>query len=184
MTKQLRAAAQVFDRNFAGDKPKCSLAEAAATWVDYFGTDSKEKAKSWQRLARSSAIQFVFAMEMLQWFALGKGPNGPTSWRHTRICSRMKCRNGSGGLLPRSVLGMPCVLRGGHPEVGRTLLRGVRHGRCQGEQEGQEKRRSAGDPLLEAGLHLKVFLGLEVLPASLLLHLQRKARRNPRRIRR
>ena len=46
MTKQLRAAAQVFDRNFAGDKPKCSLAEAAATWVDYFGTDSKEKAKS------------------------------------------------------------------------------------------------------------------------------------------
>jgi hypothetical protein len=29
-----------------------------------------------------------------------------------------------------------------------------------------------------------VFLGLEVLPASLLLHLQRKARRNPRRIRR
>eukprot|EP00435_Cladocopium_sp_Y103_P026876 s242_g6.t1 len=72
--KQLRAAAQVFDRNFSGDKPKLSLAEAAAAWVDYFSTDGKEKATSWQRLARSSAIQFVFAMEMLQWFALGKDP--------------------------------------------------------------------------------------------------------------
>ena len=50
--KQLRAAAQVFYRNFAGDKPKLSLAEAAAAWVDYFSTDGKEEAKSWQRLAR------------------------------------------------------------------------------------------------------------------------------------
>ena len=50
--KQLRTAAQVFDRNFAADKPKLSLAEAAAAWVDYFSTDGKEEAKSWQRLAR------------------------------------------------------------------------------------------------------------------------------------
>ena len=45
-TKQLRAAAQVFDRNFSGDKPKLSIAEAAASWVEYFGTDATEKAKS------------------------------------------------------------------------------------------------------------------------------------------
>ena len=33
----------------------------------------------------------------------------PTKWRRAGICSRIKCRHGSGGLLPRSALRMLCV---------------------------------------------------------------------------
>ena len=49
-----------------------SLQEAVGVWVQYFGEDCKEKAKDWQRLARSCATQYVFAMDMLQRLALGK----------------------------------------------------------------------------------------------------------------
>eukprot|EP00435_Cladocopium_sp_Y103_P028104 s3600_g7.t1 len=80
-TKQLRAAAQVFDRKFSGDKPKLSLAEAAA-----------------QRLARSSAIQFVFAMEMLQWFALVKDPK---AW-----AEKVKTRGSTSGSASRPPAGL------------------------------------------------------------------------------
>ena len=38
----------------------------------YFTEDGKNKAKPWQRLAQSAATQHVFAMEMLQWLALGR----------------------------------------------------------------------------------------------------------------
>ncbi|CAE7346844.1 unnamed protein product [Symbiodinium natans] len=72
--EQLRQVAAFFDKNFEGDKPTLSVEEAAAAWVTYFSTDSKEGAKPWQRLARSAATQYVFAMEMLQWFALCRDP--------------------------------------------------------------------------------------------------------------
>ena len=71
----LRDAACVLNKHSERtDKPTMSLHEAVNVWVEYFGNDCKEKAKHWQRLARSSATQFVFAMEMLQWLALGKDP--------------------------------------------------------------------------------------------------------------
>ena len=71
--KQLRDAACVLNKHSAaGEKPKMSLQEAVGVWVQYFGEDCKEKAKDWQRLARSCATQYVFAMDMLQWLALGK----------------------------------------------------------------------------------------------------------------
>lgn len=71
-SKQLREAATALDKNSSSEKPKMTVQDAAKAWVKYFTEDGKTKAKPWQRLARSAATQYVFAMEMLQWLALGK----------------------------------------------------------------------------------------------------------------